>query len=113
MTTAAPETPDISYTLGDTLYISGIATGNNLPALPWTGASAKINIGVIGGAAVIDHANVTLDPATGGYVYNGGLTAITREVDHEYEIEITFADTSKQTFPKRTKARIKVYKQIA
>lgn len=101
------------YTIGDSLYIGEIASGTNLPALPWTSATAAINLRQKGGATVLDHAVVTLDVNTGGCVYNGATTVITEAADYEYEIEITFQDGSKQTFPKKEKILLTAIKQIA
>lgn len=106
-------TPRIYYKIGDTLYLSGAMTGDNLPALPWTGAAAAMNIRMKDGTLVVDHAAVTLTVATGAYVYNGGTSAITQAGEYEYEIEVTFQDGSKLTFPNDEQAPLTALKQIA
>lgn len=113
MTTRTYRTAQIHRKLGDNLYISGTLTGDNLPALPWTGATAKINIQLRGGNVVVDHGDVTLNVATGAFEYDGGAAIVTQDADYEYEIEVTYSGGAKLTFPNDENAPMTVLRQIA
>lgn len=104
-------TEDIHRKAGNTIVIKGVLDGDNIPLAPaWAGALAKINIGAVGGALVRDHAVVTLDVDTRAFEYRG---AALPEGAYYYEIEVTFTDGTKLTFPNDGMARLSVGRAVA
>lgn len=103
--------PDVRKT-GDTLFLGKTLTITNGPPVPWVGATARINIWAVerivnqstgalvyaADALVVDNALVTTFNTTtlawtyvGAPILHGGVYA--------YEIEITYADGTIESFP--------------
>jgi hypothetical protein len=102
---------DITRKSDDDLVIEGTLAGENLPAFPWTGATGKISIRVVGGALTVDRAALTtFDVATGDYSYVGA--SLPRK-SYEYEILVTFADGKKRRFPNDRNLKLLVIPPVA
>jgi hypothetical protein len=98
--------------VGDDIDISGIFIGNKLPAAPWTGATAVLSVRrVVDGVLVINRQSCPIDVSALTYAYTG--VALNVPGKYDYEIEVTFLNTKKLTFPNNGNARLIVVDQIA
>jgi hypothetical protein len=86
----------IKRKVGDPLNISGVLGGDDLPALPWTGATAAISIRNAKGVLVVDRAAMALNVATGAVSYAGASIAA---APYEYEILVTWPGNVTRRFP--------------
>lgn len=81
---------------GDTLVISGTLGGEDLPAFPWTGATAKLSARNARGVLVLNQVAMTLNVATGDVSYSGPSIAA---APYEYEILVTWPGGMTRRFP--------------
>lgn len=110
---------------GDTLFLSGTLTGTGLPATPWTGATARINIkaaerivnpdtGAVvheAGALVVDNQAVTtFNTTTLAWTYQGA--ALSYAGYYAYEIEVTYGDGTVESFPNDEDMPLMVVKEV-
>ena len=104
---------------GDTLRLSGQFTGTAMPTNPadWVGASAKLNIVHADTRApwrVDEPVTLDVDAAPFRYQYEGAPPDDADVGTYEYEVEVTFADTTITTFPNGAshKYKLKLVKQL-
>lgn len=101
------------FKTGEPLVLKGTLEADE-PALPWTGATAKFHARVAGASTPWRSGEaVTLDVATGAFTYPGSAPVDADANEYRAEIEVTFQDGTKKTFPVDGYIKFTILKQIA
>lgn len=98
---------------GELLVIKGTLDGDDLPETPWTGATAKFHARVAGSSTVWRTENVTLNIDTREFTYSGAAPIDADANEYRGEIEVTFGDGTKKTWPSDGYLEFTILKQIA
>jgi hypothetical protein len=108
---------------GDTLFLGGTLTGTGIPATPWNGAIARINIKALerivnpatgavvleAGALAVDNVAVTFNTTSLVWSYQGaGLYPGA----YAYEIEVTYGDATIESFPNNEDELLQVVPEV-